>query len=141
MSEVYNIVLTCCIGWCCGLFLFCLVFIANHSQFLSCSMISAFAWNKKKNQSHQSACLQFAVSRLDNLLAVLLFAAGNAAALPTQRTETFRENRVRVVVASVHPVSVHGSQILDLELEQRRSELVRVAESLRKGVCEDIMSK
>lgn len=42
--------------------------------------------------------------------------------------------RVREVVAGVHPVGVHGAKVLDLKLEERAGELLRVTKLLGKGV-------
>ncbi len=71
------------------------------------------------------SALQLAVSGLDRLLAVLSLEASDLSTLPAKSSEALGEDRVRVVVAGVHPVSIHGAQVLNLQLEQRRSELVR----------------
>lgn len=54
--------------------------------------------------------------------------------LPAKSLEALRKVRVGEVVAGVHPVGVHGAEVLDLELEQGAGELLGVAELLGKGV-------
>lgn len=80
-------------------------------------------------------CLQLTVTSLDRLLAVLRLEVGNLSTLPAERLETLGEDRVRVVVASVHPVRVHGAQVLDLQLEQGLGELLGVTEFLGEFIC------
>ncbi len=38
------------------------------------------------------------------------------------------------MIACIHPICVHGTQILDLELDQRTCELSRVSQLLRKFI-------
>jgi hypothetical protein len=54
--------------------------------------------------------------------------------LPAEGIEALRQVRVREVVAGVHPVGVHGAKVLDLELEERAGELLRVTELLGKSI-------
>lgn len=77
---------------------------------------------------------QLAVSRLNWFLTILLLESGNLSTLPTERLESLGKNRVRVVVACVHPVSVHGAQVLDLQLEKGLRQLLRITETDRKGI-------
>lgn len=74
--------------------------------------------------------LKLAVRGLNGLLAILLLAASDLTTLPAKCGKTLGENGVGVVVASIDGVSVHGAQVLDLELQERRSELVRVTKVL-----------
>ena len=78
--------------------------------------------------------LQLTITGLDRLLAVLGHTTGDLATRPAQRLESLRQDRVRVVVAGVHPVGVHGAQVLDLQFEQRRGELLGVAQLHREGI-------
>jgi hypothetical protein len=41
---------------------------------------------------------------------------------------------VRVMIAAVHPVRVHGAEILDLELDQAGGERLCVAQGVGEGV-------
>lgn len=91
--------------------------------------IISYIDNRTKLPSHASD-LQLTVRGLNRLLTVLLLAAGDLATLPAKRSETLGEDGVRVVVASIDGVSVHGAQILDLELQERRSKLVGVSKVL-----------
>lgn len=47
---------------------------------------------------------------------------------PVHRPQSLRKDRVRVVEARVEPVGVHAGQVLDLQLEQRRAELLAISE-------------
>lgn len=70
-----------------------------------------------KEKSKPYLKLQFPVRCLDRLLTVLrLFCS---LALPFKRSQTLCENGMGVMVASIHPISIHGAEILDLELEER----------------------
>lgn len=55
-------------------------------------------------------------------------------ALPAEGIKALRKVGVREVVAGVHPVGIHGAEVLDLELEERAGELLRVSELLGEGV-------
>lgn len=53
---------------------------------------------------------------------------------PPHRLQPLRQNRMRVVVARVEEIGVHGGQILDLELDERGGEFGGVAEAVGEGV-------
>jgi hypothetical protein len=53
---------------------------------------------------------------------------------PIKGLESLGQDGVREVVAGVHPVSIHGAQVLDLELDQRSGELLLVAQVASKLV-------
>ena len=53
---------------------------------------------------------------------------------PSQSSKSLTEDWVAEVVGRVHPVGVHGGQVLDLELDQRSCELGRVAKILGKSI-------
>lgn len=74
---------------------------------------------------------------LQLLLGLNLFGitADLSLASPADGLQPFGQDGVAVVVSRVHPVSIHGGKVLDLELDERRSELVGVAELVGKGVC------
>lgn len=42
---------------------------------------------------------------------------------------------MRVVVTGIHPVSVHGAQVLDLKLEKGRGKLFGIPELHGEGIC------
>lgn len=77
--------------------------------------------------------LQFPVRCLDRLLTVLGLLC--ALTLPSQGSQTLRENGVGVVVASIHPIGIHGAQILDLELEEGLRKELGLSKVGCKGVC------
>lgn len=54
--------------------------------------------------------------------------------LPAKSLEALRKVRVGEVVAGIHPVGVHGAEVLNLELEQGAGEFLGVAELLGKGI-------
>ena len=85
-------------------------------------------------QKKPTHVLQLPISRLDRLFCVLRLEIGDPFALPSKCLETLREDRVRVVVAGVHPVRIHGAQVLDLELEERFGELLGVPKLLGKVI-------
>ena len=47
---------------------------------------------------------------------------------PTKRTKSLRQYRMREMVASIHPISIHGAQILYLKLDQGAGQLCRVTQ-------------
>lgn len=55
-------------------------------------------------------------------------------AVPPQGTQPLAQDRVAKVVRGVHPVGVHGAQVLDLELDERLGQLGAVAQLLRELV-------
>lgn len=74
--------------------------------------------------------LQLPVTSLNRLLTILQLEVRDLSTRPAKRLETLGKDRVGVVVASVHPVRVHGAQVLDLQLEQGLGELLGIAEVL-----------
>lgn len=85
--------------------------------------------------SHNDKLLQLAIGRLDRLLLVLGLLAGQLlTAGPVHRAQALRQNGVRVVERRVEPVSVHGREVLDLQLEQRRAQLHAVAQINGEGI-------
>lgn len=84
-----------------------------------------------KYNTHQTLLiLQLSISRLDRLLTVFQLGVSDPSTLPVKRLETLGEDGVRVVVARIHPVRIHGAQVLDLELKEGLGELLRVSELL-----------
>lgn len=78
--------------------------------------------DEEKKVNRTDLELQFPVRCLDRLLAV--FRLFSSLTLPSKRSQTLRKNGVGIVVAGIHPISIHGAEILDLELEERlRKEL------------------
>ena len=53
--------------------------------------------------------------------------------IPVNSAQAFGQNRVRVVVAGVHPVGIHCGEILNLKLDEGATEIVGVIQSL--GEC------
>lgn len=88
-----------------------------------------------KSPVTQASNLQLAVRGFDGLFTVLLLAAGDLATLPAKRGETLGEDGVGVVVASINRIGIHSAQVLDLELQERGSELVRVTKLMGKFIC------
>lgn len=70
----------------------------------------------------------------DTLLLLLLLASDSLLALPVQGLEALRQMRVREVVARIHPVGVHGAEILHVQLDERRGQLGAHAQAIGKGV-------
>ena len=54
--------------------------------------------------------------------------------LPLQRAKSLRQNRVRKVVVCVHPIRVHRTQVLYLQLDKTLGKLCLVSELLCKGI-------
>lgn len=54
--------------------------------------------------------------------------------LPLQRAKSLRQNRVRKVVVCVHPIRVHRTQVLYLQLDKTLGKLCLVPEFLCKGI-------
>ena len=66
-----------------------------------------------------SLTLQLSIRGLDRLLAIhLLLIDLLLTAIIPKRCESLRQDRVREVVARVHPVGVHGAEVLDLQLDE-----------------------
>ena len=78
--------------------------------------------------------LQLPVCCLDGLLGIFRLQVSNLTTLPSKGLETLGQDRVRVVVAGVHPVGIHGAEVLDLELKEGLGQFFRVSELLSKGI-------
>jgi hypothetical protein len=68
-------------------------------------------------------------------LGLLLVTSDLCLAGPTNSLQSLSQNGVAVVVGGVHPVGIHGRKVLDLELDEGRSEFGRVAELVGEGIC------
>lgn len=53
---------------------------------------------------------------------------------PSQSSKSFGKNRMRVMITGIHPISVHGTQILDLKFDQGFSKIRRVTKTLGEVV-------
>lgn len=53
---------------------------------------------------------------------------------PTNSLQSLGQDRVAVVVGGVHPVGIHGGEVLDLELDEGRGKFGGVAELVGEGV-------
>ena len=77
---------------------------------------------------------------LDNTLLFLLLSlikhtlSDGLRALPAESLKTLRQMRVGEVVASIHPIGIHGAEVLDLELEEGAGKQHGVAELLRERI-------
>lgn len=89
---------------------------------------------EKKKKTLNVNFSQLTVSRLNWRLTIFLLEAGDLSTLPTERLESLGKDRVRVVVACIQPVSVHGAQVLDLQLEKGLRQLLRITETDSKGI-------
>jgi hypothetical protein len=69
-------------------------------------------------------------------LGLLLVTSNLCLAGPANSLQPLGQNGVAVVVGGVHPVGIHGRKVLDLELNERRSEFGGVAELVREGIYE-----
>jgi hypothetical protein len=67
-------------------------------------------------------------------IGLLIVATDLGLAGPANGLQSLGENGVAVVVRRVHPVSVHGGQVLDLEFDEGRGELSGVAELVGEGI-------
>lgn len=86
---------------------------------------------------HYDGTLQLVSSACHNgLLLVNLWndALSRLISCPSESTESLAKDWVAEVVAGVHPVSIHGAQVLDLQLDQAASQFVREAKVLSKGI-------
>jgi hypothetical protein len=54
---------------------------------------------------------------------------------PANSLQSLSQNGVAVVISGVHPVGIHGRKVLDLELDEGRSEFGGVAELVGEGIC------
>lgn len=86
---------------------------------------------------HHVARLQLFTSACLNRFTLLVHLHDALPALvtvPSEGTQSLAEDRVAEVVARVHPVGVHGAQVLDLQLDKRLGQVAAVAQFLRKLV-------
>lgn len=89
----------------------------------------------RKTQTHLSEPLQLARRGGHDLLLLLNVAGGGlAVADPADGLQALGEDRVRVVEAGVHPVGVHGGEVLDLQLDEGAAQLLGVAVVLGEGI-------
>ena len=65
---------------------------------------------------------------------LLIVATDLGLAGPANSLQSLGQNGVAVVVGRVHPVSVHGGQVLDLEFNEGRTKLSGVAELVGEGI-------
>lgn len=79
--------------------------------------------------------LQLSSRGLDGLLTICLLPIRLLARLPVQSAKSFGQDGMREMIAGVHPVSIHGAQILYLQSQQRSSKLLRIAKFGGKLVC------
>jgi hypothetical protein len=68
-------------------------------------------------------------------IGLLLITSDLGLAGPTNSLQSLSQNGVAVVVSRVHPVGIHGRKVLDLELDEGRSEFGGVAELVGEGIC------
>jgi hypothetical protein len=55
-------------------------------------------------------------------------------ARPADSLQSLGQNGVAKVVGRVHPIGIHGGQVLDLEFDERRGNLGRVAELVGESI-------
>jgi hypothetical protein len=79
--------------------------------------------------------LQLTIRCLGRLLAILVLELGLLLTLPVDRLQSLSQNWMRIVVARVEEVSVHGGKILDLELDEGLSKFCFVSEFEGEVVC------
>ena len=60
--------------------------------------------------------------------------------IPTQSAQPLRQDGVGEVIARIHPVGVHGAEVLDLQLDQGTSELRRVTQLLCELISLELIS-
>lgn len=65
---------------------------------------------------------------------LLLIATHLGLAGPANGLQSLGQNRVAVMVRRVHPVRVHGGQVLDLKFDEGRGKLSGVAELVGEGI-------
>ena len=73
--------------------------------------------------------LQLSIRGLDRLLTVhLLLINLFLTTVISKRSKSLWQDGVREVVARVHPVRVHGAEVLDLQLDEGAGQVFRIAE-------------
>ena len=73
--------------------------------------------------------LQLSIRSLDRLLTIhLLLVNLLLTTIIPKRSKSLRQDGVREVVARVHPVSVHGAEVLDLQLDEGAGQVFGIAE-------------
>jgi hypothetical protein len=79
-------------------------------------------------------CLQLiTTTRLDSL-ALLICSTNLRVTKPSQGSKPLCQDWVREVVTCIHPVRIHGAQVLDLQLNQRACQFGRVTQFLGEFV-------
>ena len=61
-------------------------------------------------------------------------------ALPSDCLQSLSQDRMRVVVAGEHPIRIHGAEILDLKLDERRREFSGIAKLVGEGICTHLLA-
>lgn len=95
--------------------------------------------------SGSSPGLQFTIASLDHTVLVLPSTGTSSGGtlgllrIPAQGAQALRQNGMREVVRAVHPVGVHGREVLHLQLDQGAREVARVAELLGELVYEHVL--
>jgi hypothetical protein len=77
---------------------------------------------------------EFSIRGLHRLLLVCSLLRNLLVASPVHSLQALRQDGVRVVEAGVEPIGVHARQVLNLQLDERGSELARVAELDGKSI-------
>ena len=114
--------------------------LSLRTRFSTCALLCArlliCAVVRCARTQHYNIHLQLvATARLNRSIGLLIHHALPALiAMPPQSTKSLAQDRVAEVVRSVHPVGVHGAQVLDLQLDERLSQLTAVSEFLRELV-------
>jgi hypothetical protein len=54
---------------------------------------------------------------------------------PADSLKSLGQDGVAKVVGRVHPIGIHGGEVLDLEFDERRSNLGRVAKLVGESIC------
>lgn len=70
---------------------------------------------------------EFSIRSLHRFLLVCGLLRDLLVASPVHRLQALRQDGVRVVEAGVEPIGIHARQVLDLQLDERGSELARIA--------------
>jgi hypothetical protein len=86
--------------------------------------------------THHLGASELPIAGLQRLLFVRRLLLYNLlVAGPVHSLEALCQNGVRVVKAGVEPVGIHARQILNLELDQRSTELARIAKLDGESIC------
>ena len=80
--------------------------------------------------------LQLSIRSFDRFLTIhLLRVSLLLVAIVSQRSQSLRQDGMREMVAGVHPVCVHGAEVLDLQLDQGAGKVFGVAELDGEFIC------